>query len=63
MPWVRQNLASGTAHEQNWLIGFSKAGTGATDLLLRHPDIFTLAAAWDFPADMASFMTHSAQIP
>ena len=55
VPWVRHNLAPSTGHEENWLIGFSKSGIGATDLILRHPDVFTLAAAWDFPADMGSF--------
>ncbi len=54
VPWVTQNLAL-TGHEQNWLIGFSKSGIGADDLILKHPDVFTLAAAWDFPADMSSF--------
>ncbi|MDA8046050.1 MAG: alpha/beta hydrolase-fold protein, partial [Actinomycetota bacterium] len=54
VPWVRTSLAtSGT--EQNWLIGFSKSGYGGQDLLLKHPDIFTLAASWDFPADMTSY--------
>ena len=53
-PWVKANLAtSGT--EQNWLIGFSKSGIGGQDLILKHPDIFTLAASWDFPADMSSY--------
>ena len=53
-PWVKANLStSGT--EQNWLIGFSKSGLGAQDLLLKHPDLFTLAASWDFPADMSSY--------
>jgi len=53
VPWVTKNLAV-TGHEQNWLIGFSKSGFGAQDLLLRHPDVFTVAASWDFPADMAT---------
>ncbi len=44
-----------SGHEQNWLIGFSKAGIGAQDLILRHPHIFTLAASWDFPADMSQY--------
>ncbi len=44
---------SGT--EQSWLIGFSKSGFGAQDLILKHPDLFTLAASWDFPADMPSY--------
>ena len=54
VPWVQKNLAT-TGNEQNWLIGFSKSGIGAQDLLLKHPDIFTLAASWDFPADMSSY--------
>jgi hypothetical protein len=54
VPWVDKNLAtSGT--EQNWLIGFSKSGYGAQDLLLKHPNLFALAATWDFPADMSSY--------
>jgi hypothetical protein len=65
VPWVTQNLTPrtaatqpfGSAHQpgQNWLIGFSKSGLGAADLLLKHPDLFAMAAAWDFPADMASY--------
>src|SRR6185437_3642765 len=53
-PWVKANLAvSGT--EQNWLLGFSKSGYGAQDLILKHPGLFQLAASWDFPADMSSY--------
>ena len=54
MPWIKGNLAT-TGKEQTWLIGFSKSGFGAQDLILRHPDLFTLAASWDFPADMSSY--------
>ena len=54
VPWVEKNLAT-TGSEQNWLIGFSKSGLGAQDLILKHPDIFALAASWDFPADMSSY--------
>jgi hypothetical protein len=54
VPWVEKNLAI-TGHEQNWLIGFSKSGLGGQDLILKHPDIFALAASWDFPADMSSY--------
>src|SRR5262249_17596862 len=53
VPWVTSNLATG--HEQNWLIGFSKSGIGGQDLLLKHPDVFALAASWDFPADMSTY--------
>ena len=48
VPWIKQSLAT-TGQEQVWLIGFSKSGLGAQDLILKHPDIFTLAASWDSP--------------
>jgi hypothetical protein len=54
VPWLKQHLAT-TGKEQVWLLGFSKSGFGAQDLILKHPDVFTLAAAWDFPADMPSY--------
>ena len=54
VPWIKQNLAT-TGHEQDWLIGFSKSGMGAQDLILKHPDLFSLSASWDFPADMSSY--------
>lgn len=34
------------------LLGFSKSGCGAWSLLLRHPDVFGRAAAWDAPLMM-----------
>lgn len=34
------------------LLGFSKSGWGAFSLLLRHPDVFARAAAWDAPLMM-----------
>jgi fibronectin type 3 domain-containing protein/predicted transcriptional regulator len=54
VPWVRQNLST-TGHEQNWLIGFSKSGIGGEDLILKHPDVYSLVASWDFPADMGTY--------
>jgi len=53
-PWVTANLGT-TGAEQHWLIGFSKSGIGGQTLILRHPDKFTLAASWDFPADMVAY--------
>jgi esterase/lipase superfamily enzyme len=32
-----------------WLLGFSKSGYGAWTLLLRHPQMFAKAVAWDAP--------------
>ena len=54
VPWMKHNLAT-TGKEQTWLVGFSKSGLGAQDLLLKHPGLFTLAASWDFPAGMSSY--------
>ena len=54
VPWVEKNLST-TGHEQNWLIGFSRSGFGGQDLILKHPDIFSLAASWDFPAELSSY--------
>ena len=54
VPWIRRHLAA-SGNEQMWLLGFSKSGLGAQDLILKYPNLFTLAASWDFPADMSSF--------
>lgn len=53
-PWVQQHLST-TGYEQNWLIGFSKSGIGGMDMLLKHPDLFSVGALWDFPADTSSY--------
>ena len=42
-------------HEQNWLIGFSESGLGGQDLIPKHPGILSLAATWDFPAELSSY--------
>ena len=54
VPWIKANLAT-TGSEQVWLLGFSKSGLGAQDLILKHPSVYSLAASWDFPADMTSY--------
>jgi hypothetical protein len=54
VPWVDQKLAI-TGTEQNWLIGFSKSGYGGKDLILKHPNLFSVAASWDFPANMSPY--------
>ncbi|HEV3381268.1 MAG TPA: alpha/beta hydrolase-fold protein, partial [Trebonia sp.] len=57
-PWMKKNLST-TGNEQVWLIGFSKSGVGGQDLILKHPNVFTLAASWDFPADISSYNEYS----
>lgn len=37
------------AKRERLLLGFSKSGWGALSLILRHPDLFKAAAAWDAP--------------
>lgn len=44
----------GASSSQRLLIGFSKSGNGVLDLILRHPDVFSAAAAWDSPAQQSS---------
>lgn len=53
-PWVNDILET-TGNEQHWLLGFSKSGMGSMSLIFKHPDLFTLAAVWDFPANMSTY--------
>jgi hypothetical protein len=55
VPWLKSSKLATTGNEQVWLLGFSKSGYGAQDLILKNPGVFTLAASWDFPADMAAY--------
>jgi hypothetical protein len=52
--WVESHFST-TGDDKNLLIGFSKSGFGAVDLLLKHPTVFDAAAAFDFPADTNSY--------
>jgi len=47
IPFVEANYPVRTDAEGELLLGFSKSGWGALSLLLRHPDTFGKAAAWD----------------
>ncbi|HEV3082754.1 MAG TPA: alpha/beta hydrolase-fold protein, partial [Gemmataceae bacterium] len=59
VPWVNQTqMVSGTNPAQ-WLVGFSKSGFGALDLILRNPNVFDAAACWDAPAQMTDVNTFS----
>ena len=52
IPFVERQYGIKSSKEKRLLIGFSKSGYGAWSLLLRHPDIFDKAAAWDAPLMM-----------
>ena len=43
---------------QRYLIGFSKSGNGALDLILRHPGVFNGAAIWDSPTQVADISSY-----
>lgn len=49
LPWVEEHYPVRRAKEGRLLLGFSKSGYGAVMLLLRHPDLFERAVAWDAP--------------
>lgn len=49
LPFVEKTYPVKPTPSGRLLIGFSKSGWGAFSLLLRHPDRFGRAAAWDAP--------------
>jgi len=52
VPFVEKTYPVRAEPEGRLLLGFSKSGWGAYALLLRHPDVFGRAAAWDAPLTM-----------
>jgi S-formylglutathione hydrolase FrmB len=53
IPFVEKTYPISGKAEDRLLLGFSKSGWGAWSLLLRHPETFGRAAAWDAPLMMA----------
>ncbi len=54
VPLVERAYPVNSSPEGRLLVGFSKSGWGAWSLLLRHPDTFSRAAAWDAPVMQAA---------
>lgn len=52
IPTVDKHLEITSKECQRFLLGFSKSGWGAFCLLLRHPETFQKAVAWDAPLMM-----------
>lgn len=52
VPFVEKTYPAKAEPGGRLLLGFSKSGWGAYSLLLRHPDTFGKAAAWDAPLMM-----------
>jgi S-formylglutathione hydrolase FrmB len=57
VPWG-DTFATGSV-AQRYLIGFSKSGNGALDLILRHPGVFNGVAAWDSPTQLNDVSSYS----
>lgn len=51
------SVAPSSHSRHRYLIGFSKSGNGALILILKHPDVFEAAAAWDCPAELRTLNT------
>ncbi len=54
VPFVDQHYSTIANRNGRLLVGFSKSGWGAWSLLLRHPDMFAKAAAFDAPMMMTA---------
>jgi hypothetical protein len=52
VPFVDKTYPTRAEAKGRLLLGFSKSGWGAWSLLLRHPDVFGKAVAWDAPLMM-----------
>jgi len=52
VPFVERSYPAQAGPNGRLLLGFSKSGWGAWTLLLRHPEMFGRAAAWDAPMTM-----------
>lgn len=53
VPFVEKTYPAKPEANGRLLLGFSKSGWGAFSLILRHPDTFGRAAAWDAPLMMS----------
>ena len=49
VPFIEKKYSTVAGPEGRLLLGFSKSGWGAFSLILKHPDFFGYAAAWDAP--------------
>jgi len=62
VPFVEKQYPAVAEAKGRLLLGFSKSGWGAFSLLLRHPEMFGKAAAWDAPLNMDKPMFGMADI-
>ncbi|WP_202921116.1 cytochrome c peroxidase [Anatilimnocola aggregata] len=62
LPLIEQTYPAQKSVDGRLLIGFSKSGWGAWSLLLRHPNLFGRAAAWDAPMMMADLGKYATKV-
>ena len=55
VPFIENKYSTLGTPEGRLLFGFSKSGWGAFSLILKHPDFFGYAAAWDSPLLFGDF--------
>lgn len=55
VPLIEKTYPASSRPRDRLLLGFSKSGWGAWSILLRHPDLFGRAVAWDAPLLMDDF--------
>jgi enterochelin esterase-like enzyme len=55
VPYIEDKYATMRAPEGRLLFGFSKSGWGAFSLVLKFPEVFGYAAAWDAPITFTTF--------
>ncbi|MCA9403929.1 MAG: hypothetical protein KC897_09120 [Candidatus Omnitrophica bacterium] len=49
IPYIDEHFPTVAEGRGRYLIGYSKSGTGAFSLMLRHPQLFAKALSWDAP--------------
>ena len=62
IPFIEKTYPAVQDPQGRLLVGFSKSGWGAFSLLLRHPELFGKAAAWDAPFQGALSYQGSADV-
>jgi hypothetical protein len=55
VPFIEKNYSTVGTPEGRLLFGFSKSGWGAFSLILKYPEVFGYAAAWDAPLAWTTF--------
>ncbi len=53
VPFIETQYSTVPGADGRLLLGFSKSGYGAVSMLLRHPETFGKAVAWDSPLNMS----------